>query len=65
MQPLLGRRKLKDLTPVVLDNAFREIQESGGGRTFSKSMQGVIIALTDGNNIFGITEQEMVTVHEN
>jgi len=34
LQPLLGRRKLKDLTPVVLDNAFRQIQESGGIREY-------------------------------
>ncbi|MCL2198761.1 MAG: site-specific integrase [Defluviitaleaceae bacterium] len=34
LHPLLGRRKLKDLTPVVLDTAFRQIQESGGIREY-------------------------------
>ena len=34
LQPILGRRKLKDLTPVVLDNAFKQIQENGGIREY-------------------------------
>jgi site-specific recombinase XerD len=34
LQPLLGRRKLKDLTPVILDNAFKQIQENGGVREY-------------------------------
>ena len=34
IQPLLGRYKLKQLTPVVLDNAFKQIQASGGIREY-------------------------------
>jgi integrase len=34
IQPILGRYKLRQLTPVVLDNAFRQIQASGGTREY-------------------------------
>jgi integrase len=34
IQPILGRYKLKQLSPVVLDNAFKQIQESGGTRNY-------------------------------
>jgi site-specific recombinase XerD len=34
IKPVLGRYKLKQLTPVVLDNAFKRIQESGGVREY-------------------------------
>ena len=34
IQPLLGRYKLKQLTPVVLDGAFKQIQESGATREY-------------------------------
>lgn len=34
LRPILGRYKLKQLTPVVLDNAFKQIQASGGVREY-------------------------------
>ena len=34
LKPLLGRYKLKQLTPVVLDNAFRQIYISGGVKKY-------------------------------
>jgi integrase len=34
IQPILGRYKLKQLTPVVLDSAFKQIRGSGGTRQY-------------------------------
>lgn len=34
LQPILGRYKLKQLTPVVLDGAFKQIRASGGTREY-------------------------------
>jgi len=34
IQPILGRYKLKQLTPVLLDNAFKQIQANGGTREY-------------------------------
>ena len=34
IKPLLGRHKLKQLTPVVLDNAFKRIQANGGVKEY-------------------------------
>ena len=34
LQPFLGRRKLKELTPVIIDRAFVDIQTSGDNRKY-------------------------------
>jgi len=50
IQPLLGRYKLKQLTPVVLDDAFKQIRASGGTREYYtladvEALQGALRAV--------------------